>query len=152
MIIRHPNSVVSTDILPSTIFFCSHKLVDIVMAEEDSGSFHKVSSKGRSWSKVTRDIARRSWQHSEPLDTLSMALIDKNAIFIRVANLSAYMEANRWVMRQKAQNMQVLSPRRQPKVLQRLVLIRKLVTILFWAIVPALKDSHWQQLCPRPEM
>lgn len=110
MIIRHPNSVVSTDILPSTIFFCSHKLVDIVIAEEDSDSVHKVSSKGRSWTKVTRDIARRSWQHSKPLDTLSMALIDKNAIFIRVDSLSAYMEANRWVMKQKAQKSAGVKP------------------------------------------
>lgn len=107
MVIRHPNSVISTDILPSTIYFCSHRLVDAVIseyqAEKDANTTHKVSIKDRTWTKVTRDIARRSWQHSKPYDTVAMALIDSDKTFIRTESLSAYMEANRWVMKQKAQ-------------------------------------------------
>lgn len=108
MIIRHANSVVSTDILPATIDICSHKLVNILMdedqSENDNDTLHKVPTKGRPWTKVTRDIARRSWQHSKPFEKVAIALVDSSATFIRVDNLAAYMEANRWVMKEKARS------------------------------------------------
>lgn len=114
MIMRHPNSVISTDILHSSIFFCSRKLVDIIsdedQSESDANAVHRVPTKGRLWTKVIRDIARRSWQHSKPLDTVSMALVNHEATFVKVDNLAAYMEANRYVMKQKAQKSAVARP------------------------------------------
>lgn len=162
MIIRHANSVVSTDVLHSSINFCSHKLIDILTdgsnnqntssgnmpsasagdnnsilsgsntpnAAYSSGSsssvgnlssksdllssgycsldnknvapIHLVPIKGRPWTKIVRDIARRSWQHSKPLETVALALVEGESTFIRIESLPSYMEANRWIMKQKA--------------------------------------------------
>lgn len=114
MIIRHANSVISTKILHSSISFCSHKLIDILVSYDDNDDsdddkdekpekpLHPVPTRGRPWNKVVRDIARRSWQHSKPLDSVAIALVDDDKTFIRVENLPSYMEANRWAMKQKA--------------------------------------------------
>lgn len=98
MLVRHANSVVSTNILQASIYFCSHKVFEILSASEEE---KPVESKGRSWTKVVRDIARRSWQHREPLESVAFHVISDQSTFIRIDNLSAYLEANRWIMKQR---------------------------------------------------
>lgn len=102
MVLKHPNSVVSSNLLQSSINFCSHKLIDVL--QTGSSEIHPVSVANKPWTKVIRDIARRSWRHSQPLDNVAIAIIDDSNTFVRISNLTAYMEANRWIMKQKAKN------------------------------------------------
>ncbi|SCV02541.1 LAME_0H02564g1_1 [Lachancea meyersii CBS 8951] len=50
-------------------------------------------------SKVFRDLARRSWQHSTPRETIGLFILPSLGLFIRSNILSAYMEANRCMLR-----------------------------------------------------
>ncbi|AAS50252.1 AAL114Cp [Eremothecium gossypii ATCC 10895] len=56
----------------------------------------------KSFAKLFRDIARRSWQHSRPRETVSIFIMPDVGIFIRANNLSAYMEANRYILKIKS--------------------------------------------------
>ncbi|SCU79685.1 LAFA_0B04940g1_1 [Lachancea sp. 'fantastica'] len=49
--------------------------------------------------KVFRDLARRSWQHSTPRETIGLFILPSLGLFIRSNILSAYMEANRCMLR-----------------------------------------------------
>ncbi|CUS20363.1 LAQU0S01e04940g1_1 [Lachancea quebecensis] len=52
--------------------------------------------------KVFRDLGRRSWQHSAPRETTGVFILPSLGCFIRSNVLSAYMEANRYMLRMKA--------------------------------------------------
>ncbi|CCH60631.1 hypothetical protein TBLA_0D01230 [Henningerozyma blattae CBS 6284] len=59
----------------------------------------------KSLSKIFRDLARRSWKHSKPRETISMFIIPENiTTFIRSNNLNSYMEANRYILKLKSRN------------------------------------------------
>lgn len=53
-------------------------------------------------SKVFRDLGRRSWQHSSPRETVGVFILPTLGSFIRSNILSAYVEANRYMLRIKA--------------------------------------------------
>jgi translation initiation factor eIF-2B subunit gamma len=95
MLWRYSNAVVSSSILRAAIFFCNNKVLSIM----DSGD---IQVKDRSWNKVIRDFARRSWSHGQPLETVAMKLIPEDSTFIRANSISAYLEANRYIMKQNA--------------------------------------------------
>ncbi|KAL3232685.1 Translation initiation factor eIF-2B subunit gamma [Nakaseomyces bracarensis] len=53
--------------------------------------------------KLFRDLGRRSWQHSKSRETMGIFIIPEPCSFIRANNLNAYMEANRFILKIKAQ-------------------------------------------------
>ncbi|QLQ81401.1 hypothetical protein HG537_0F01620 [Torulaspora globosa] len=55
--------------------------------------------------KIFRDLARRSWQHSKGRETVGMFILPDVGTFIRANNLNAYTEANRFLLRIKAQTL-----------------------------------------------
>lgn len=57
----------------------------------------------KSLAKIFRDLARRSWQHSKDRETVGMFILPDIGTFIRANNLNAYTEANRFLLRIKAQ-------------------------------------------------
>ncbi|AMD21099.1 HEL182Cp [Eremothecium sinecaudum] len=56
----------------------------------------------KSLAKIFRDLARRSWQHSKTRETISIFILPDVGSFIRSNNLSAYMEANRCILKIKS--------------------------------------------------
>lgn len=108
MLVRHANSVVSTNILEASIYFCSNNVFDIISSTEEG---NKVCYKERNWTKVIRDIARRSWQHRESLETVAFHVVNPESTLIRVNNLSAYLEANRWIMKQHLRKRDPTAPK-----------------------------------------
>ncbi|SCV05850.1 LANO_0H16556g1_1 [Lachancea nothofagi CBS 11611] len=56
----------------------------------------------KSLSKLFRDLARRSWQHSTPRETVGLFILPSLGSFIRSNILNAYMEANRYMLRVKS--------------------------------------------------
>lgn len=59
----------------------------------------------KSLGKIIRDLARRSWQHSKGRETVGMFILPDVGTFIRANNLNAYTEANRFLLRIKAQTL-----------------------------------------------
>lgn len=55
----------------------------------------------KSLAKVFRDLSRRSWQHVKPRETVGIFVLPDIGLFIRSNSLSAYMEANRFVLKIK---------------------------------------------------
>lgn len=53
-------------------------------------------------SKIIRDLARRSWKHSKPRETIGICIIPEPSFFTRANNLSSWMEASRFVLKIKA--------------------------------------------------
>lgn len=111
MLVRHPNLAISTNLLQSSIYFCSKEVFNVLSTSEDDNG---VQYKDRTWTKVIRDIARRSWQHREPLETVAFHVIDSESTLIRVDNLSAYLEANRWIMKQHLRTRAHTAPKPAP--------------------------------------
>ncbi|GMG19573.1 unnamed protein product [Ambrosiozyma monospora] len=92
---RYPNTSVSTNLLDSFIFFASAKIFSI-LAERKEEVFTKSAT------KIKRDLARRSWKHSEKLETMGLFNLPKQSTFARCNNLSVYMEVNRLFLKQRA--------------------------------------------------
>lgn len=131
MLWRYPNSTVSTKIFNSFMYFCSYDLVHLLSNEtkpiqfdselnesdDERDSYSYIQAKpsyltkkklikdhlncNRSLVKVFRDLARRSWKHSKPRETIGLFTLPDISIFIRADNLSAYMEANRYILKRK---------------------------------------------------
>ncbi|ODQ67187.1 nucleotide-diphospho-sugar transferase [Nadsonia fulvescens var. elongata DSM 6958] len=128
MLWKHSNSIISSKILESSIYFCSGDVLKLLTTkskyeeEQDSRELEhdnfdmdddevknselisqpKIYAVDKPWKKIVRDMARRSWKHSTPYQSVGFYLIkDENQTFIRANSLSAYMEANRWVMKQQ---------------------------------------------------
>ncbi|CAH01475.1 translation initiation factor eIF2B subunit gamma [Kluyveromyces lactis] len=130
MLWRYPNSSVSTKLLNSFIYFCSHELVNLLKDETEKGageldsdseavdslatsfqntSFLKGKKKlikdpincNKSLGKLFRDLSRRSWQHVKPRETIGIFVLPEIGLFIRSNSLSAYMESNRYVLKIK---------------------------------------------------
>ncbi|CAN6671383.1 translation initiation factor eIF2B subunit gamma [Trichomonascus vanleenenianus] len=93
MLWRNSHTVVSTNLLRSSIFFCSKDVLPLL---------ESIPTKGRTWNKVVRDVARRSWQHRDPLPGVAFRVIEEP--FLRANNLSAYVEANRHVLKLNAKS------------------------------------------------
>jgi translation initiation factor eIF-2B subunit gamma len=110
MMWRYPNGVVSTNILDASIYLCSHKVLDLFNVaaatddeNDDSREDQSVSVLNKSWSQVVRDVARRSWRHKSQCEEVWMHVLDSaKTTFIRANNLSSYLEANRYIMKQHA--------------------------------------------------
>lgn len=111
MLWKYPNSVISSDILSASAFLCSGTLLDLI-------NNNKVHVTGKSWAKVMRDVARRSWKHSHQEDdddqpkSLLLQLLPQGSLFIRANTVPAYVEANRHVMRQLARQ-NAAAPKKQ---------------------------------------
>ncbi|CAK9437143.1 uncharacterized protein LODBEIA_P15510 [Lodderomyces beijingensis] len=99
---RYPNSIISTKLLNSGIFLGSNKIFEIIQNESDK--FTETYFQTRSINKIVRDLARRSWRHSKPRETVGLMIIPREATFFRVNNLPVWMEANRYFMKQQAMN------------------------------------------------
>ncbi|EDK45184.1 conserved hypothetical protein [Lodderomyces elongisporus NRRL YB-4239] len=102
MCFTYPNSVISTKLLDSGIFMGSREIFDVL--EKDSHKFSEAYFQKRDVNKVVRDLARRSWRHSESKETVGLLTIPNEALFYRVNNLPVWMEANRHFMKQQAMN------------------------------------------------
>ncbi|GAV55196.1 hypothetical protein ZYGR_0AS05200 [Zygosaccharomyces rouxii] len=59
----------------------------------------------KSLGKVFRDLARRSWQHSTLRETIGMFILPEVGFFVRANNLHTFTEANRFILRIKAQTL-----------------------------------------------
>ncbi|CDH10172.1 related to GCD1-Translation initiation factor eIF2bgamma subunit [Zygosaccharomyces bailii ISA1307] len=59
----------------------------------------------KSLGKIFRDLARRSWQHSKPRETVGMFILPEVGAFFRANSLHVYTEANRFILRIKAQTL-----------------------------------------------
>ncbi|KAG7662689.1 GCD1 [[Candida] subhashii] len=98
---RYPNTTISTKLLNSTIFFGStSKIFPIFNANPEK--FTDQYFKSRSITKVIRDLARRSWKHSTPKESVGLLIVPYQATFFRSNNLPVLMEANRYFMKQQA--------------------------------------------------
>ncbi|CDK24751.1 unnamed protein product [Kuraishia capsulata CBS 1993] len=97
MLWRFPRASVSTKLLDSSIFFFSKKVPKILEEE-------KVAVAGRSITKVKRELARRSWKHGDPKETLGLFIAPDVCTFARCNNLAVYMEVNRWFLKAMAKN------------------------------------------------
>lgn len=131
MLWRYPNSSVSKKLMNSFIYFCSYELITLLKQESEVekkniddevdslshslaiSSLIRTKNKlirdpintDKSLAKVFRDLARRSWQHVEPRETVGIFILPDIGSFIRSNNLSAYMEANRYVLKIKQSTM-----------------------------------------------
>jgi translation initiation factor eIF-2B subunit gamma len=97
---RYPNSIISKKLLNSGIFFGSADIFDIFDSNPDK--FNESYFNCRSVTKVIRDIARRSWRHSQVHETISFLVVPEIATFFRINNIPVLMEANRYIMQQQA--------------------------------------------------
>lgn len=128
---KYPEATVSTKLLNSFIYFCSFELCHLLSTKEqmhDKGnreddenlvsnqsateikpSYFKTENElikdpiscNKSLGKVFRDLARRSWKHSEPRETVGMFILPELGTFIRANHLNAFMEANRFILKIK---------------------------------------------------
>ncbi|CEP20770.1 unnamed protein product [Cyberlindnera jadinii] len=99
MIWRFPNCTVSTKLLDSFIYFFSQAAISII--KKYIGEY-----KNQSITKMVRDLARRSWRHSDQLGGISLFTLPKECNFIRADNIPAYIESNRYIMKLKAKEQQ----------------------------------------------
>lgn len=103
MLIKHPYTVVSTNLLCSGIYLCSRQLGEFLSQERQKPApmYHN-----KHWNEFVRDLARRSWRHRTALEPVVLDTVptDPKTLLIRCNNLSAYVEANRLIMRQRARN------------------------------------------------
>lgn len=97
MLWRYSNVVASTKILNSGISCCSRKVLDIIGDKEDR---YAVSASGKPWYKVVRDFSRRSWRHRTLLESVAANVLPAESTFMRANNLSVYLEANRYIMKE----------------------------------------------------
>lgn len=88
---RYPNTLVSTNLLDSFIFFMNYK------CRNDSN---------KCINKIKRDLARNSWKHSTNKSTIGLFSLPKDSLFIRCNNLATYMEINRYYLKDIAKNNQ----------------------------------------------
>lgn len=99
MVWRYPNTTVSTKLLDSFIYFFSQSAFGILKKEI-------TDYRNRSITKIIRDIARRSWRHSEKRGGISLLTLPKECTFIRADNIPAYVESNRYIMSLRAKELQ----------------------------------------------
>ncbi|KAK9248136.1 nucleotide-diphospho-sugar transferase [Lipomyces tetrasporus] len=112
MLWEYPQATISTSLLETFIYVFSRKALDYESGDANAGSA-VTSEKGASgeslkwkkpWTSVVRDIARDSWRHVKSADrhTIGMYVVPKEASFIRCKSVSAYLEANRLILRQSS--------------------------------------------------
>ncbi|KAK9322564.1 nucleotide-diphospho-sugar transferase [Lipomyces orientalis] len=112
MLWEYPQATISTSLLETFIYVFSRKALDYEFGDANAGSNITVTSeKGASgdkwkkpWTSVVRDIARDSWRHAKPVDrhTIGMYVVPKEHSFIRCKSVSAYLEANRLILKQSS--------------------------------------------------
>ncbi|KAK9235794.1 nucleotide-diphospho-sugar transferase [Lipomyces kononenkoae] len=114
MLWEYPHATISTSLLESHIYLFSRKTLDYDFGDADSASIITATSeKGGSgesvrwkkpWTFVVRDIARDSWRHSNSAnrDTVGVYVVAKEHNFIRCKSVSAYLEANRLILKQSS--------------------------------------------------
>lgn len=99
---RYPNSSISTSLLNSSIFFGSTaEIFSIFNTWQEKSTEQYFAS--RPMSKIIRDLARRSWKHAHPKETIGFVVIPEQATFFRTTNTHVLMEANRYFMKLQAQ-------------------------------------------------
>lgn len=97
---RYPNTIISQKLLNASIFFGSNVIFKVFDSQSDK--FNESYFECRSIIKIIRDVARRSWRHSKPFETISMLIVPKIATFYRLNNTPVLMEANRRAMQEQA--------------------------------------------------
>lgn len=108
MVWRHPNSTVSTKLLDSFIYFFSQSAFTVLKR-------YITDYKNKSITKIIRDLARRSWRHSELQGGISLFVLPKECTFIRADNIPAYIESNRHIMKLQArEQLQQVQTSQQP--------------------------------------
>lgn len=98
---RYPNSIISSKLLNSSIFFGS--TADMFKVFSDSPEkFTEQYFSSRPLTKIIRDLSRRAWKHSKAMQTIGFLVIPEKATFMRVNNTPVLMEANRYMMQKQA--------------------------------------------------
>ncbi|KAG2730771.1 hypothetical protein G9P44_005920 [Scheffersomyces stipitis] len=97
---RYPQATISTKLLNSCVFFGSEQIFKVF--EDNPDKFSESYFKNRSVTKVVRDLARRSWRHSENKESIAFLVVPHQATFFRSCNLPVLMEANRHFMKIQA--------------------------------------------------
>lgn len=109
---RYPNSIISKKLLNSSIFFGSTKIFDIF---ESESRFNESYFNKHSINKIIRDLARRSWKHSQALETIGFSIIPDIATFFRINNNYTLMEANRYKMQEQLKKLIARGVTQPPK-------------------------------------
>lgn len=91
MVWRHPDVRVSAVLADSHVYFWLTKAFKCLDAEH-------YNFEGILCARVARDLARRSWRHTEERETVKIFVLPQECDFIRADTLPTYLEANRYVM------------------------------------------------------
>lgn len=102
MLWKFPDVLISTDVLATSLYFCRRQVLDIILGKDEHAP---IKAAGRPVATIIRDFARRTWQHSTRLEEVSMFHLPAASTFIRINNLPAFMEANRFLMKLNARHM-----------------------------------------------
>lgn len=98
MLWKYDSVLASTQLLTAGIYFCSHKVLSLLLQTPQD------KWEGKSIHELVRDLARRSWQHSQRLEEVLMAYVPKSASYLRTNKLITYLEANRNEMKLRARS------------------------------------------------
>lgn len=91
---RHPKAVVLRTLLDGFVCFCAKEMVAAV-ASDVRDADHKL------FTKVLRDLARRLWRYKLPRESVGLFVLPRECQFLRANTVAAWMEANRWVMKER---------------------------------------------------
>lgn len=98
---RYPQTLISTKLLDSFIFFMSWKCRMNINNKTISTINNDVQLK-RPINKIKRDLSRNSWKHSNCKSTIGMFALPEGSLFVRCNNLPVYMEMNRYYLKDNA--------------------------------------------------
>lgn len=100
MLWQFPQVVATTDLLRSGIFFIRRSVL----------AYDNIDFR-RPLAKVVRDVARRTWCHRTPHETVVLHTLPNSGAMLRANTLPAYMEANRQKLREQAKQIHAVKTR-----------------------------------------
>lgn len=101
---RYPQTLISTKLLDSFIFFMNWKCrINYINKENEINKelINDVQLK-RPINKIKRDLSRNSWKHSNCKSTIGLFALPEGSLFTRCNNLPVYMEMNRYYLKDNA--------------------------------------------------
>lgn len=81
-------------LIDSGMYFCNQKVVEIIRQI----SKQKISFVHRPLKKIFRDLARRSWLHSQLKERIAMFIIPNVVNFSQMNTITSYLETNRFML------------------------------------------------------
>ncbi|OBA28120.1 hypothetical protein HANVADRAFT_22115 [Hanseniaspora valbyensis NRRL Y-1626] len=81
-------------LIDSGMYFCNQKVVEIIRQI----SKQKINFVHRPLKKIFRDLARRSWLHSQLKERIAMFIIPNVVNFSQMNTITSYLETNRFML------------------------------------------------------